>query len=313
MSGQEQQPQPQHIEWGYTYPYPRPVEHQQHPSTIHQQQQMSNYPIMTYHPPLPSPIYAQSQGILTPTLTSTLTTSSHATPVQTVNPTLPQIPLPNPIPALPSKPSRGKKVTALQTRSTNNPSDIDNRLGLSFPLLNQRGELLPVPKGAILEVQNLLLLHPPSTATAKQPLNQYTKKKVLKKVDHVKADIGAGCDTGAVRDGKDNNDEGGIFGHKSRFEMYTCRVCAKTYDGKNARSVARRHLQDKHGVPLSLQGRRSRWDDGKSAFDVHHSPSYDRDIEMLHWSPEGVWLEDRVWWGLAGEHDRWFLPRAERN
>ncbi|ODN74379.1 hypothetical protein L202_06790 [Cryptococcus amylolentus CBS 6039] len=49
-------------------------------------------------------------------------------------------------------------------------------------------------------------------------------------------------------------------GQTSKWEMYTCRVCSKTYDGKNARSVARRHLQDKHGVPLSLQARRSRWD-----------------------------------------------------
>ncbi|WVQ72911.1 hypothetical protein IAR50_002473 [Cryptococcus sp. DSM 104548] len=49
-------------------------------------------------------------------------------------------------------------------------------------------------------------------------------------------------------------------GHISKWEMYTCRVCSKTYDGKNARSVARRHLQDKHGVPLSVQARRSRWD-----------------------------------------------------
>lgn len=53
-------------------------------------------------------------------------------------------------------------------------------------------------------------------------------------------------------------------GYKSAFEMYTCRVCAKTYDGKNARSVARRHLQDKHNVPLALQERRTRWDGGES-------------------------------------------------
>lgn len=48
----------------------------------------------------------------------------------------------------------------------------------------------------------------------------------------------------------------------STFEQYTCRLCRKTYNGKNARSVARRHLQDRHGVPLSLQQRRSRWDRG---------------------------------------------------
>ncbi|WVQ85931.1 hypothetical protein IAT38_008099 [Cryptococcus sp. DSM 104549] len=44
------------------------------------------------------------------------------------------------------------------------------------------------------------------------------------------------------------------------WSLYTCRVCGKTYDGKNSRSVARRHLQDKHGVPLAVQSRRSRWD-----------------------------------------------------
>lgn len=44
------------------------------------------------------------------------------------------------------------------------------------------------------------------------------------------------------------------------WKLITCRVCGKTYDGKNGRSVARRHLQDKHGMPLAAQSRRSRWD-----------------------------------------------------
>ncbi|WWC70530.1 uncharacterized protein I206_104481 [Kwoniella pini CBS 10737] len=78
--------------------------------------------------------------------------------------------------------------------------------------------LLPAPAGCILDVNDLLILHPPE---------------------------------------KENT---GLQGHTSQYEMYTCRVCSKTYDGKNARSVARRHLQDKHGVPLSVQKRRSRWD-----------------------------------------------------
>ncbi|OWZ32115.1 hypothetical protein C347_02806 [Cryptococcus neoformans AD2-60a] len=78
--------------------------------------------------------------------------------------------------------------------------------------------LLPAPAGSILEVNDLLILHPPE------------------------------------------KNRPGFGGHNSQWEMYTCRVCSKTYDGKNARSVARRHLQDKHGVPLSVQARRSRWD-----------------------------------------------------
>ncbi|WRT67593.1 uncharacterized protein IL334_004565 [Kwoniella shivajii] len=78
--------------------------------------------------------------------------------------------------------------------------------------------LLPAPEGCILDVNDLLILHP-------------------SKKEHQ-----------------------GLKGHTSQYEMYTCRVCSKTYDGKNARSVARRHLQDKHGVPLSVQKRRSRWD-----------------------------------------------------
>lgn len=49
----------------------------------------------------------------------------------------------------------------------------------------------------------------------------------------------------------------------NQFEQYTCRLCRKTYNGRNARSVARRHLQDKHGVPLGMQERRSRWDRGE--------------------------------------------------
>ncbi|TYJ55271.1 hypothetical protein B9479_004101 [Cryptococcus floricola] len=46
----------------------------------------------------------------------------------------------------------------------------------------------------------------------------------------------------------------------TEWKLITCRACGKTYDGKNGRSVARRHLQDKHGMPLAAQSRRSRWD-----------------------------------------------------
>lgn len=56
----------------------------------------------------------------------------------------------------------------------------------------------------------------------------------------------------------------------SQHEKYTCRFCHKTNVGKNARSVARRHLQDKHDIPLSQQTRRSRWD--KRAYLFHNIP-----------------------------------------
>lgn len=45
-----------------------------------------------------------------------------------------------------------------------------------------------------------------------------------------------------------------------QYDSYSCRACQKTYTGKNARSIARRHLQDKHNIPLSMQSRRNRWD-----------------------------------------------------
>ncbi|WVQ80615.1 hypothetical protein IAT38_002720 [Cryptococcus sp. DSM 104549] len=91
----------------------------------------------------------------------------------------------------------------------------------------RKAGLLQAPPGSILNVNDLLILHPP----AKEDEN-----------------------------GVPSAGTSGFAGHTSKWEMYTCRVCSKTYDGKNARSVARRHLQDKHGVPLSIQARRSRWD-----------------------------------------------------
>ncbi|GAA5994632.1 uncharacterized protein JCM10292_002181 [Rhodotorula paludigena] len=45
---------------------------------------------------------------------------------------------------------------------------------------------------------------------------------------------------------------------------FKCPHCDKIYRGKHARSIWRRHLQDKHGIPLSQQPRRTRWDNDAS-------------------------------------------------
>lgn len=42
--------------------------------------------------------------------------------------------------------------------------------------------------------------------------------------------------------------------------VFVCPHCEKRYVGKHARSIWRRHLQDKHAIPLSVQPRRTRWD-----------------------------------------------------
>lgn len=42
--------------------------------------------------------------------------------------------------------------------------------------------------------------------------------------------------------------------------IFACPYCDKQYSGKHARSIWRRHLQDKHAIPLSQQPRRTRWD-----------------------------------------------------
>lgn len=42
--------------------------------------------------------------------------------------------------------------------------------------------------------------------------------------------------------------------------VFACPYCDKQYLGKHARSIWRRHLQDKHSIPLSQQPRRTRWD-----------------------------------------------------
>jgi len=113
--------------------------------------------------------------------------------------------------------------------------DTDSHIDVAyFPnLRNITYPLLAPPPGTHLDVNDLLILHPPALSSSDEshvPVNQYNKG---------------------------NPPQG------SRWEMYTCRGCRKTYDGKNARSVARRHLQDKHGIPLSQQARRTRWDMGK--------------------------------------------------
>lgn len=129
----------------------------------------------------------------------------------------------------PATRARSKSVVSATSLSTDAASSEDVTFMFfpnpSQPPIQLKGArktgLLPAPAGSILEVNDLLILHPPE------------------------------------------KDRPGFGGYSSQWEMYTCRVCSKTYDGKNARSVARRHLQDKHGVPLSVQARRSRWDCGE--------------------------------------------------
>lgn len=52
-----------------------------------------------------------------------------------------------------------------------------------------------------------------------------------------------------------NDGEGG-----QNPNIFVCPHCEKRYTGKHARSIWRRHLQDKHAIPLSVQPRRTRWD-----------------------------------------------------
>lgn len=49
---------------------------------------------------------------------------------------------------------------------------------------------------------------------------------------------------------------------ESEVTIYDCEYCEKTYQGKHARSIWRRHLSDKHKIPLATQPRRTRWDNG---------------------------------------------------
>ena len=45
--------------------------------------------------------------------------------------------------------------------------------------------------------------------------------------------------------------------------VYPCPFCDKSYAGKHGRSIWRRHLSNKHGIPLHIQPRRTRWDNGE--------------------------------------------------
>lgn len=58
---------------------------------------------------------------------------------------------------------------------------------------------------------------------------------------------------------------------------FPCPYCDKKYGGKHARSIWRRHLQDKHEIPLALQPRKTRWDNGE----LHHI--------LLSWSADMVY------------------------
>ena len=142
---------------------------------------------------------------------------------------------------------------------TEEDSSVLFSLSPSRPPITLRGvrrPVLPPPPGAVLEIAGLLILHPPSLDkdARREPINQYTGTHYSSETAGPSATAAAGGPMGP----------GGPTEWKSQYEMYTCRLCMKTYDGKNARSVARRHLQDKHGLPLSMQGRRSRWDQGES-------------------------------------------------
>ena len=46
--------------------------------------------------------------------------------------------------------------------------------------------------------------------------------------------------------------------------IFPCPFCEKSYGGKHGRSIWRRHLSNKHGIPLHVQPRKTRWDNGES-------------------------------------------------
>ena len=113
----------------------------------------------------------------------------------------------------------------------------------------QPGPLIQPPPGCGLQIGNLLI-HVPAAQSEVKEVQDASKKWC-----HVIDASGTPIMLDAIRPNPN--------------EQYTCRCCRKTYTGKNARSVARRHLQDKHGVPLQLQERRSRWDKSESAGLTH--------------------------------------------
>lgn len=171
-------------------------------------------------------------------------TSYPATPLLEIEPNFGSILQPPPAPLPPPTRRKAAKaksrarsqplsVVSTNTSYPNHPASPEDN---AIPLKGFSGTLLPAPTGAILEVNGLLLLRPPSLPiklTKQSAINQYDRENITTPGTH-----------------------------QSQYEQYTCRVCRKTYDGKNARSVARRHLQDKHGVPLAVQERRTRWDTG---------------------------------------------------
>lgn len=108
----------------------------------------------------------------------------------------------------------------------------------------QPGPLILPPPGCGLQISNLLI-HVPAAMSDVKKVQEESKKWC-----HIIDPSGAPVMLDGIR--------------PHVHEQYTCRCCRKTYTGKNARSVARRHLQDKHGVPLVLQERRSRWDKSES-------------------------------------------------
>ncbi|CAD6580531.1 MAG: hypothetical protein CYPHOPRED_001251 [Cyphobasidiales sp. Tagirdzhanova-0007] len=59
---------------------------------------------------------------------------------------------------------------------------------------------------------------------------------------------------------------------QTRDWIYPCPFCKKGYGGKHGRSIWRRHLSNKHEIPLNVQPRKTRWDNG--VFRNPHSDHY---------------------------------------
>ncbi|PWN87652.1 hypothetical protein FA10DRAFT_303769 [Acaromyces ingoldii] len=74
---------------------------------------------------------------------------------------------------------------------------------------------------------------------------------------------GGGRPDGAAHRGSSSSSSqqgGGAAAAAGAGSCFQCPYCEKRYTGKHARSIWRRHLQDKHAIPLSQQPRRTRWD-----------------------------------------------------
>lgn len=54
--------------------------------------------------------------------------------------------------------------------------------------------------------------------------------------------------------------------------VFPCPFCEKSYGGKHGRSIWRRHLSNKHGIPLHIQPRKTRWDNGRPCLHVLQVP-----------------------------------------